>query len=108
MAPSDARARRQRTAVMAAALLVLCAVTWWNALSGEYCYDDVNLIQRRAVIESWAGLRLLVSPEYCPAFAELTYRPVGSATFFLDGVVFGKNPSASRALNLLEIGRAHV
>lgn len=98
---ADARVRRWLTAAMVAGLLCLCSATWWNALSGEYCYDDVNLIQRRAVIESWGGMRLLVSREYCPAFAELTYRPVGSATFFIDGVVFGKNPSASRALNLL-------
>ncbi len=89
------------TPVLRLLLLLLTAVAFSNALAGDYVYDDLNAIVKPQVLGSWSGMGHLASRDYGPLFGELTYRPVVSATYFLDVAAFGRSPFASRLLNLL-------
>ncbi|MCX7013209.1 MAG: tetratricopeptide repeat protein [Candidatus Sumerlaeota bacterium] len=82
------------------ALIAVGVAAYCNAPLGQYCYDDLSAIRDRRTIESWSNARLLVSREYGPAFGELSYRPIVSLSYFLDGEVFHKDPFASHWINL--------
>ncbi|MCX7047811.1 MAG: glycosyltransferase family 39 protein [Candidatus Sumerlaeota bacterium] len=83
-----------------ASLILIGLLAYGWSLRGSYCYDDIPAVRDCRALESGAGLKDLFSSRYARAFGELTYRPVVTASYFLDSLVFGKRPFFSRAINL--------
>ncbi len=82
-------------------LLALCLLTYMRAPLGRYVYDDIHVIEDNRNIQDWSCLSHLVTPDYGPTFGEMSYRPLVSLSYFIDGLVFQKTPFFSRLFNIL-------
>ncbi len=82
-------------------LAVISFLTFGNMLGGEYCYDDILIIAERTALDSADSIPKLFTKEFGPTFGELSYRPITSASYFIDSLLFGKTPFYSRLINLL-------
>lgn len=100
-----------------AILLVLTALTFSNSLGNGFVGDDEALFIVNNFYHSWENFPRLFSPQYSThtndaalylssrpqdlGSGSVAYRPVLSATFFIDYGLWGKNPFGYHLTNLL-------
>jgi len=97
IAPDQHTARppgRWQAPTACAAAVLAAIVAYWPPLTlhAGYLWDDVETIRGRPAYSRWANARYLLSREYFDRFAELSYRPVSSFTYFIDRSLYGDKP----------------
>jgi len=77
------------------AVIALSAATWatFGHLAGnDLMFDDLDTIRQNRTIASLRNLGILFSKDYFAATDEYSYRPVVTASYFLDHAIAGKRP----------------
>jgi hypothetical protein len=77
------------------AVLLLSALVWLvygHSLLNGLVFDDVDVIKSNPWIADPGNLRFLFSKRYFDLFGEYSYRPVVTASYFLDCAIAGKQP----------------
>jgi len=69
-------------------LVVLVFGVYAGSLPGTFGYDDYGTVVENAFIKSAGGLRYLFSARYYEFFAEYSYRPMVTLTYFADYAVW--------------------
>ncbi|HLG16576.1 MAG TPA: tetratricopeptide repeat protein [Blastocatellia bacterium] len=92
-----AGAERARLYLAVAAIAVGVIACYANGLSGEFVFDDEDLVLRQKLLRSLSNLPLLIG----------SYRPLRNATYALDFAVWGPQPFGFHVTSvLLHIGSA--
>lgn len=90
----------QFTPVLAIALFSL--VIYANTLKNGFVYDDATTIVSNTSIKHLGNLYGLIDRNlYFSQSGEMTYRPVVTATYFLDYALYGLNPWGFHLTNIL-------
>lgn len=93
----DAKIRLRYAALIAAVVFVVYS----NSLKNDFVYDDSSNIVENEFIRSLKNLPRIFSSDYFVLAQEKTYRPVVTASYFLDHRLFGLKPAGWRATNVL-------
>jgi len=74
---------RPRASTYAILVGVLCIV-YATALGNGFTFDDIEVVANNRHVRAWNNLTLMFSPSYFRAFAEYSYRPLLTFTYFVD------------------------
>lgn len=89
-------------------VVVLAGVFYGNTLVNGFVWDDEAVILNAEGIRSLKNLPLLFSRRYFREFAELSYRPVVTASYFVDYALWGLRPFGYHLTNVLVHAGASV
>lgn len=81
-------------------LAFVVGILYWNALDGEFVFDDQNLILESGQVQGGVSL---IRP-YQALFSStggLAYRPLRNLSYRFDYALFGLNPQGYHAMNLV-------
>lgn len=78
-----------------ALLLLVALAVYYQALDRDFVYDEIMVIRDSAFITDPANLLHLFGETYKNEAGEQTYRPVVTATYILDCLVWGNDPHGS-------------
>ncbi len=79
----------------------LCLAVYGNTLGNGFVYDDVPVIEDNYAIRNPANLSVLFHRDYFRVFGELSFRPVVTATYFLDYALWRLRPAGYHLTNFL-------
>jgi tetratricopeptide (TPR) repeat protein len=82
-------------------LIVIISLVFGNTLFHQFTYDDHKGIEDNRHIESLHDFPLLFSGKYFSIFGERSYRPVVTASYFFDHLLWGKHASGYHLTNVL-------
>ena len=82
-------------------LFLLTFMVFGNTLFHRFTYDDHKVIEGNRLISSMTGIPDLFSQEYFEKTTEKSYRPVVTATYFVDCFIWGKRPVGYHLTNVL-------
>lgn len=82
-------------------LIILPLLVWAPMLNVPFLWDDEGIIVRNSFVHSLHSIRFLFGHAYFSVFGELSYRPLITLSHILDSVIWGDNPTAHHAVNLL-------
>ncbi|MEW6535670.1 MAG: tetratricopeptide repeat protein [Candidatus Auribacterota bacterium] len=90
-------------------LVVLCFIAYANTLYNGFVYDDPSVISENPRVAHWQNFRFLFDQKYFKitgkgketAFGEASYRPVATATYFIDAMLFNRKAWGSHLTNLI-------
>ncbi len=110
---SDGFLPRHPAIVAVALILLLTVLAYANSLKNDFVWDDYSIIVENAFIKTWRNFPLLFQRAYItkiPDLAyvgerdigsgELTYRPVVTASYFVDYALWKLNPFGYHISNL--------
>jgi len=84
-----------------ALIFLLTFVVFGNTLFHKFTYDDHKSIENNDLFSSPAKLSILFHKGYFEKSHEKSYRPLVTASYFLDCQLWGKNPSGYHLTNIL-------
>ncbi|MCD6460446.1 tetratricopeptide repeat protein [bacterium] len=93
-------------------LLILTAgvIAYINTLANGFVYDDSSVIKKNRYIEHFSNIKDIFSVKHYFArsgvgkykrYGEGSYRPIVTASYFMDFLLFGKNPFGFHLINLI-------
>lgn len=86
-----------RTILAAAVLVVATLLAYLPSFGNGFVWDDEQYVHAQPLIESWGGLaRIWLEPG-----ATKAYYPVTFTTFFVEHLLWGKEPRGYHAVNVL-------
>jgi tetratricopeptide (TPR) repeat protein len=86
----------------AAAIAIVAALSYANALANRFALDDTNVIQTNPLVHRFAGVWHAFAHSYWPeATGAGQYRPLTMATFAMDWAVSGGGAAWLHAANVL-------
>ncbi len=93
----------RRTRNYSIGLVVLAAIlVYWNSLGNWFAYDDVWIIEDRAVVHDLGQLWRIISIEYWPEiFQSGLYRPLTLLSFAVDWAIWNGNAFGFHLVNVL-------
>ena len=83
------------------ALLIAGLIVYLPALDRVFVYDDILVVRDNRFIEQPGHLLQLHGQAYLRAAGERTYRPLLTATYIFDHLIWGKSPFGFGLTNLL-------
>ncbi|MFC2149190.1 tetratricopeptide repeat protein [Candidatus Auribacterota bacterium] len=91
-----------RITLILALIIVLCiAVFYCGTFTGKFICDDNSIINENPFTSKLSNLKHLFTDKYFDSSGELTYRPVGTLSYFLDYAIAGHTPFWYRLHNLI-------
>jgi Flp pilus assembly protein TadD len=81
-------------------LALVVGLLYWNALDGEFVFDDQNLILESGQVQGGVPLTKPYQILFSPA-GGVAYRPLRNLSYRLDYALFGLNPKGYHAMNLV-------
>ncbi len=87
--------------VLAILLTAAVGATFWNVLLNGFVYDDHFNIEKNAFIQMQEPLSSLFTSRYYHAAHEFSYRPVMTASLWLDSRLWGSSPMGFHLTNLI-------
>ena len=88
--------------LLAGAAAVLALLVYANSLFNGFAYDDVWIVEGRAVVHGFGQLQQLLTSDYWPArFGSGLYRPLTLFSFAVDWSVWGGDPFGFHLTNVL-------
>jgi len=95
--------KKRSPLLFSTALVLALLLTYWNSLSGDFLYDDEFLIQKNQVVQNISLLpkAFITSSTYGSGGTDSFYRPIQILSYGLIHHLFGLNPIAFHAFNLL-------
>jgi len=82
-------------------IFLLTFLVFGNTLFHLFTYDDIDGIKNNTLITSFRNLPLIFSHRYFSQTIEKSYRPVVTASYFLDCALWGKRPVGFHLTNVL-------
>jgi len=84
-------------------IIILSIVTYLNCFQNQFVYDDNRtLVDNHFIfIEDWNNITALFTQDYFANFAELTYRPVVTISYFIDYSLWHSLPRGYHFVNVL-------
>ena len=82
-------------------IFILTLVVFGNTLFHRFTYDDHRGIEGNEFIASFKNLPRIFTRDYFKETHELSYRPVVTATYFLDHAIWGKRPGGYHLSNVI-------
>lgn len=80
-------------------IVCLSQFVYLNALSNQFVYDDEFIITNNSFIKTWDNFPKLFNREYFEHSGELSYRPVVTATYFIDYALWRLAPAGYHFTN---------
>lgn len=82
-------------------LIIVCLsqFVYLNTLSNQFVYDDEFIITNNSFIKTWNNFPKLFNREYFEYSGELSYRPVATATYFIDHALWRLAPAGYHFTN---------
>lgn len=88
--------------ILTSLLIALLSISLYtNTLKNGFTYDDLGTIVNNLLIKDLNNLSALLKNDYFTLFAELTYRPVATFSYFVDYFLYGHNPWGYHLTNIL-------
>ena len=97
--PPPAAPPRPRTALLLAAVAVLAAAVYLNALRNGFALDDEFIVLRNDIVHSFRDLHALLLGSYWPHSAEL-YRPLTLLSYAVDWTLSGGSAAWMHGVNV--------
>jgi Flp pilus assembly protein TadD len=91
----------KRSAVVLALILAAGFASYSNSLNNGFVYDDFVVVSENGWIGKLENLPEIFSRDYFSRSGEATYRPVVTASYFLDHWLWGKDPMGFHLTNVL-------
>lgn len=82
-------------------IIIASFVSYLNALKNGFVYDDVSTIVNNPLIKNPNKVIYLFKDSYFALSGEVSYRPVVTATYFLDYIMFGLNSYGFHLTNII-------
>ena len=91
-------------------IIIAGVIAYANTLTNGFVYDDASVIQKNRYIEKFSNIKDIFSTKDYFArsgvgkykrYGEGSYRPVVTATYFIDCLLFKKNPFGFHLFNLI-------
>jgi len=83
------------------AIFFITFVVYLNSLPNSFVYDDEFTVVNNYFIKQWKNFPALFNNRYFSLSSELTYRPLVTASYFIDYAIWKTNPLGYHLTNIL-------